>query len=81
MGGRGLGAGRRPAAAIRLAAVGLGLSRPLRRILAPARRAELGRHGRGDRVPAFVEAVLPARWENVRARDFDGAASNQVRDN
>ena len=29
----------------------------------------------------FTEAVLPARWETVRARDFDGAASNQVRDN
>src|SRR5262249_25965284 len=26
-------------------------------------------------------AVVPARWENVRARDFDGAPSNPVQDN
>ena len=35
-----------------VAAVGFRLSRPLRRVLAPARQSFLGRHLRGDRVPA-----------------------------
>ena len=35
-----------------VAAVGLGLSRALRRVLARARQSVLGRHLRGDRVPA-----------------------------
>src|SRR5262249_2361355 len=46
------GAVSRPTAAARLAAVGLRLSRPLPRILAPARQAALGWLGRGARVPA-----------------------------
>src|SRR5580700_12072620 len=46
------GAGRRPAAAVRAPAVGLGLSRPLRRVLAPTRKSLLGRNNRGSRLPA-----------------------------
>ena len=41
-----------PAAALWAAAVGLGVSRPLRRVLARARQCLLGRHHRGDRVSA-----------------------------
>ena len=46
------GAGGRPHARIRIAAVGVRLSRSLRRVLARARQCILGRHFRGLDVPA-----------------------------
>jgi hypothetical protein len=53
-----LRAGRWPAAAVWAAALGLGLSRPLRRVLARARQRLLGGQVRGDRMPAAPWCIL-----------------------
>ena len=79
--GRGFGGRRasgRSAAAVRPAAVGLGLSRPLRRVLARARQCLLGRHFGRDRVPAAArgfdaQGVVPDGRHHRRRRHDRGA--------
>src|SRR3954454_6159116 len=50
------------AAAVWRSAVGFRLSRPLRRVLARARQPLLGRHLRGDRLPAAARGFAAQGW-------------------
>src|SRR4051812_1225330 len=53
---------RGSAAAVRVATLGLGLPCPVRRLLARARPALLGRDQRGAHVPAHLGASLRKGW-------------------
>ena len=66
------------AAAVCTAVVGVGLSRALRRVLARARQSFLGRHLRGDRVPAAArgfaaQGLVPDDRHRDRRHDDRGA--------
>ena len=72
------------AAAVRPAALGLGLSRPLRRVLARARQCLLGRHLGGDRLSAAsrrfaAQGVVPHDRHRGRRRGDRGADARAFR--
>src|SRR3954454_17243310 len=70
------------AAAVWRSAVGFRLSRPLRRVLARARQPLLGRHLRGDRLPAAArgfaaQGLVPDGWH--RGRRHIGRGADRMR--